>query len=99
MHTWRTLLRPGGYLMVALTPPGSPDGRGSHRATAITAGRTAGLSWQQEFLVVTAPLAEYEPRAMPDSAALAPAVLFDGRHQPAHVKLLAFHHRTGGDDA
>jgi hypothetical protein len=61
MHIWRTLLRPGGYLLVALTAPVSPDGRGSHRATAITAARTAGLSWQQEFLVVTAPLAEYEP--------------------------------------
>jgi hypothetical protein len=99
MHTWRTLLRPGGYLLVALTTPTPPDGRGSPRATAITAARTAGLSWQQEFLVVTAPLAEYEPRAMPDSAALTPAALVDGRHQPAHVKLLAFHHRTGGDNA
>jgi len=99
MHTWRTLLRPGGYLLVALAPPGSPDARGSHRATAITAARTAGLSWQQEFLVVTAPLAEYEPRAMPDSAALSPAVLVGRRHQTAHIKLLAFHHRTGGDDA
>jgi len=99
MHTWRTLLRPGGYLLVALSPPGSPDGRGSHRATAITVARTAGLSWQQEFLVVTAPLAEYEPRAMPDSAAVSPAVLVNRRHLPALVKLLAFHHRTGGDDA
>ena len=98
MHTWRTLLRPGGYLLVALTAPVSPDGRGSHRATAITAARTAGLSWQQEFLVVTAPLAEYEPRAMPDGVATTPAVLLNGRHRPAHVKLLALQHRTGGDD-
>jgi hypothetical protein len=36
---------------------------------------------------------------MPDSAAHAPTVLVDGRHQPAHVKLLALHHRTGGNDA
>lgn len=99
MHTWRMLLRPGGYLLVALTAPVSPNGRGSHRATVITAARTAGLSWQQEFLVVTAPLVEYEPRAMPDKAPTTPAVLVDGRHQPTHVKLLAFQHRTGGDDA
>jgi hypothetical protein len=99
MHTWRTLLRPGGYLLVAVTTLGSPDGRVSQRATAITAARTAGLSWQQEFLVVTAPLAEYEPRAMPDTATTTPAVLLNGRHRPAHVKLLALQHRTGGDDA
>src|SRR4051794_10811920 len=49
MHIWRTLLRPSGYLLVALTPtnPGV-----SNRATVIAAARTAGLSWQQEFLVV-----------------------------------------------
>jgi hypothetical protein len=98
MHTWRTLLRPGGYLLVAVTALGSPDGRVSQRATAIAAARTAGLSWQQEFLVVTAPLAEYEPRATPDAAGTTPAVLLNGRHQPAHVKLLALQHRTGGDD-
>jgi hypothetical protein len=99
MHTWRTLLRPGGYLLVALAAPGSPDSRVSQRATVITAARTVGLAWQQEFLVVTAALAEYEPRAMPDTAATTPAALVNGRHQPAHVKLLAFQHRIGGDDA
>jgi hypothetical protein len=36
---------------------------------------------------------------MPDTAPATPAVLVDGRHQPAHVKLVAFQHRTGGDDA
>ncbi len=98
MHTWRTLLRPGGYLLTALTAHGPGHARISHRATVIAAARTAGLAWQQEFLVLRVPLPEYEPRAMPDTAGLTPAALVDGRHQPVHVKLLAFAHRAGGSD-
>jgi hypothetical protein len=99
MHTWRTLLRPGGYLLAALTPHGPGHARVSHRATVIAAARTAGLSWQQEFLVLRVPLPEYEPRALPDTAGLTPTALVDGRHQPVHVKVLAFAHRAGGSDA
>ena len=33
------------------------------------------------------------------AAVQARAVLVDRRHQTAHIKLLALHHRTGGDDA
>jgi hypothetical protein len=81
MHGWRSLLRPGGYLLVALTADGPPDGRVSPRSTVIAAARTAGLLWQQEFLAVLTPLPEHEPRAVPDTAAGTPAVLVEGRHQ------------------
>jgi hypothetical protein len=103
MQTWRAMLRPGGYLLTALTPPG-PDldtehRPASYRATVIAAARTAGLTWQQEFLVLTAPLPDDEPRARPDTATAAPAALVDGRHRLAHVKVLAFRHETGDSDA
>lgn len=97
MQSWRSLLRPGGYLLVALTEP-SPR-QGSHRATVVTAARAAGLSWRQEFLVALAPLPEYEPRAMPDTAATTPPSLVDGRHAVTHVTLFAFRRPSGGDRA
>jgi hypothetical protein len=98
MGTWRALLRPGGYLLVALATTGPGEGRGSGRATLIAAAAAAGLSWQQELLVVRVPLPEYEPRAMPHTAATTPAALADGRHEPVHVKLLAFQHLRAGSD-
>lgn len=97
MYAGRSLLRPGGYLLVALTTP-SPR-HGSHRATVITAARAAGLSWRQEFLAALAPLPEHEPRAMPDTAAATPPSLIDGRHAITHVTLLAFRRPSGGDHA
>jgi hypothetical protein len=99
MHAWRTLLRPGGYLLAALTAHGPEHGQVSHRATVIAAARTAGLSWQQEILVLRVPLSEYEPRVMTDTAGTTPAALIGGRHEPVHVKLLAFQHRAAGSDA
>jgi hypothetical protein len=97
---WRSLLRPGGYLLVALTTARPADGRVSPRSNLIVAARTAGLLWQQEFLVPTTwPLPEYEPRAMPDTAAATAAALVDGRHVVAHIKLFAFADPTGGTDA
>jgi len=102
MQTWRTWLRPGGYLLTALTAP-SPgmcsERSVSHRATVIAAARTAGFTWQQEFLVLTAAPPDYEPRALPDTATTVPSALIDGRHQPAHIKVLAFRHEAGGHDA
>jgi hypothetical protein len=102
MRTWRTALRPGGYLLTALTPPRPDlhpqDHPASYRATVIAAACTAGLTWQQEFLVLTAPLPDDEPRAMPDTAAATTAALIDGRHRPVHVKVLAFRHETGDSD-
>lgn len=127
MRTWRTMLRPGGYLLAALTPPSaspsmppspapdavasvaagmaSSDERdwelrlASYRALVITAARAVGLLWQQEFLVLTAPPPEYEPRAMPDTATHTPAALAEGRHRTVHTKLLAFRHETGDHSA
>ncbi len=97
---WRSLLRPGGYLLVALTIASPGDGRVSPRSNVIAAARTAGLLWQQEFLVSLGPLSEYEPRAMPDTAAATPAALVDGRHEVAHIKLFAFGNPAqGGTDA
>jgi hypothetical protein len=100
MLAWRTALRSGDYLLTALAPDhamehGPERCRDSFRATVITAARTAGLTWQQELLVVTAPLPAQEPRATPDTAMSAPTVLVDGRHLPVHVKVLAFRNETG----
>jgi hypothetical protein len=104
MHTWRSGLRPAGYLLTVLTlPSGSDLGDAarpvSHRATVIAAARTAGFTWQQEFLVLTAPLPDGEPRALPDAPADLPAALADGRHQRIHVNVLAFRNDGGGSNA
>lgn len=104
MHTWRSGLRSGGCLLTVLTTStGSDLGDGawavSHRATVIAAARTAGFNWQQEFLVLTAPLPDGEPRALPDTPADLPANLVDGCHQRIHVKVLAFRNDGGGSDA
>jgi hypothetical protein len=102
MQTWRTWLRPGGYLLIALKPPNEGACRRrpvSHRATVIAAARTAGFTWQQEFLVLTAAPPEHEPRALPDTSPAIPSALVDGRHRSAHLKVLAFRHQAGGTDA
>jgi hypothetical protein len=99
MQSWRTLLRPGGHLLTALSAHGPETASISHRCTVITAARTAGLTWQQEFLILRAPLPDYEPRAMPDTAATALPALLDGRHEVIHVKVLAFRNETGDVDA
>jgi hypothetical protein len=99
MQTWRAGLRPGGYLLTALTAPSSEHGSTEHpliyRAGVIAAARTAGLTWQQEFLVLTAPPPEDEPRAMAGTPIDLPSALVDGRHLRVHVKVLAF--RNNGD--
>jgi hypothetical protein len=100
MGAWRGLLRPGGHLLLALTTTGPGHGGVSPRSNVITAARTAGLLWQQEFLVPLVPLPQYEPRAMPDTAATTPAALVEGRHAVIHLKLLAFRNPAlGGDRA
>lgn len=99
MHTWRGLLRPGGWLVTALATAISADGRVSHRSTVIAAACTAGLSWRQEFLVVLDTLPSFEPRAMPDTAAGARPALVAGRHAVIHRKALAFRRPAGGRDA
>jgi hypothetical protein len=99
MHTWRGLLRPGGYLLTALAAPHRDGGLVGHRATLITAARAAGLSWCHELLVALVALPEHEPRAMPDTAAGTRAALADGRHDVVHVKLLVFRLPVGGGNA
>jgi hypothetical protein len=100
MQTWRARLRPGGYLLTALTAPGCDDSLTEHpvtyRAGAIAAARTAGLTWHQEFLVLTAPPPDNEPRAIPGTPPDLPAALVDGRHLRVHVKILAFRNNAGG---
>jgi hypothetical protein len=102
MQTWRAGLRPGGYLLTALTAPDADHGVTEHpviyRAGVIAAARTAGLTWQQEFLVLTAPLPEDEPRAAPGAPSDLPSVLVEGRHRRVHVKVLAFRNSAGGSD-
>jgi hypothetical protein len=107
MQTWRAGLRPGGYLLTALTPLTAPDTEDNvtehpmiYRAGVIAAARSAGLTWQQEFLVLTAPPPEHEPRAVPYTPPDLASALVDGRHLRVHVKVLAFRNTTaGGRDA
>ena len=98
MRTWRAGLRPGGYLLTALTLSHLDQAGAEHpliyRASVIAAARTAGLTWQQEWLVLTASLA-----AVPGPPLDLPSALVDGRHLRVHVKLLAFRNDTGGRDA
>ncbi|WP_203933979.1 hypothetical protein [Virgisporangium ochraceum] len=96
MHTWRALLRPGGFLLAAITDVSPVGGTVSHRTTVITAARAAGLYFRQEFLVLRTPLPEHEPRAMPNpTGSLGPA-LVDGRHEVIHLRLAAFSTAPGG---
>lgn len=103
MQTWRAGLRPGGYLLTALTaPPRDHDGAEPtviYRAAVIAAARSAGLTWQQEWLVLTTPLSEPEPRATAGAPRDLPSSLVDGRHRRVHLKLLAFRNNAGGRDA
>lgn len=96
MHGWRGLLRPGGFLLTALTDVSPVDGTVSHRTTVITAARAAGLYFRQEFLVVRKPLPEHEPRAMPAPTGCPPPALVDGRHDVIHLRLAAFSTAPGG---
>jgi hypothetical protein len=102
MQTWRAGLRPGGYLLTALAEPSTDDSITEHpviyRAGVIAAARSAGLTWQQEFLVLTAPPPEDEPRALPCAPLDLPSAVVDGRHRRVHVKVLAFRTTAGGRD-
>jgi hypothetical protein len=103
IRTWRAALRPGGYLLTALTRSRPDQDSAEHpliyRASVIAAARTAGLTWQQEWLVLTAPQPTDEPRAVPGPPLDLPSTLVDGRHLRVHRKLLAFRNDTGGRDA
>jgi hypothetical protein len=101
IQSWRPLLRPGGFLLTALTThtaPGAHGGAISYRSTVIAAARAAGLIYPQHILVVRTRLPEYELRAMPDTAASTASTLLDGRHVAAHIDLLAFAATAGDAD-
>jgi hypothetical protein len=101
MQTWRAGLRPGGYLLTALTTSKSEHGITEHpliyRAGVIAAARAAGLTWQQEFLVLMAPPPKHEPRTLAGTPLDLPSALVDGRHLRVHVKVLAFRNNGGRD--
>jgi len=103
MRTWRAALHPGGYLLTTLALSHLDQASAEHpliyRASVIAAARTAGLTWQQEWLVLTAPPPTDGPRAMPGPPLDLPPALLDGRHLRVHRKLLAFRNDTGGRDA
>jgi hypothetical protein len=103
MRIWRAGLRPGGYLLTVLTTSRLDQARTEHsliyRASVIAAARTAGLTWQQEWLVLTAPPPTEDPRVVPGAPLDLPSALVDGRHLRVHRKLLAFRNDTGGRDA
>jgi hypothetical protein len=87
MRIWRAALRPGGYLLAALTVS---DWGGNHASTVITAARAVGLLYHQHLIAVRVALPEHEPRAEPDTAATTPPELVDGRHVSTHTNLLVF---------
>ncbi len=95
MRIWRAALRPGGYLLAALTVS---DWGGNHASTVITAARAAGLLYHQHLIALRVPLPEHEPRAEPDTAATTTPQLVDGRHAPTHTNLLVFA-TPGGQEA
>jgi hypothetical protein len=85
MHTWRRLLRPGGFLLTAVTVADC----GEHASCLVTAARTAGLVYHQQLQAVHVRLAEHEPRAEATTATTV-APLRDGRHLTTHTSLYAF---------
>ncbi|MBN1174989.1 MAG: hypothetical protein JXA67_22715 [Micromonosporaceae bacterium] len=88
---WRRLLRPGGFLLLVLPERLAPPAfGGSLRGVVVAAARTAGLVYQQHLLVVTRPLAEDEPRAIPECARGIRPMFRAGRHARVHRDLLAF---------
>jgi hypothetical protein len=88
LQYWRTLLCPGGFLIVTPTSAEPTARRFSLRRAVIAAAPAAGLRWHQQLLIVTR-LSESEPRA---EALTAPvdAALSGGRHADAHRMPLVF---------
>ncbi len=92
MNTWRPLLRPGGFLLVALTTAPPPPRGFSHRATVIAAARASGLFYHQHIPAVLAPLPEHEPRTAPEHRDEGDdgRRLLAGRHLPTFRDLVVF---------
>jgi hypothetical protein len=101
MNTWRRLVRPGGFLIAALTARGPEPGKLSHRSTVIAAARAAGLIYHQHIPVLLVPLPEHDPRTDPETPG-APddgRRLRGGRHLPAFRDLLVFASTATGEEA
>jgi hypothetical protein len=99
MSTWRLLLRPGGFLLTAVTARRNQARSIGHRSTIITAARAAGLIYHQHIPVVLVPLPEPQPRSEPDPYADGGPLLLAGRHVPIHRDLLAFATTATGSEA
>jgi len=87
---WRPTLRPGGFLLVALTVRPPAAGSISERSTVITAARAAGFLYHQHLPIVLAPLPDHEPRTNPSPELSHLMGLPGGRHRVTHRDLLAF---------
>ncbi|WP_433530248.1 hypothetical protein ACQPYA_29410 [Micromonospora sp. CA-263727] len=99
MTAWRPLLRPGGFLLVGLTPAPPGPGEFSHRATVIAAARAAGFFYHQHIPAVLVPLPEHEPRTNPDHPGEADdRRLLAGRHLPAFRDLVVFGTTATGEE-
>jgi hypothetical protein len=92
MARWRTLLRPGGFLIAGLAAAQPQPGTLSRRSALIAAARAAGLLYHQHIPVVVVPLPEREPRTAPEQLHEADdgRRLLVGRHVPAFRDLLVF---------
>jgi hypothetical protein len=88
LATWRTLLLPGGFLVLALPLPGVSGGT-SHRTATITAARAAGLFYHQHIPALLAPLPDDDPRTG-TAPGDPPTRLWGARHVPVHRDLVAF---------
>ncbi|WP_328366672.1 hypothetical protein [Micromonospora zamorensis] len=91
MRLWHRLLRPGGFVLVALHARAPEPGRRiSRRSTVISAARIAGLRYHQHIPVLVVPLPAHDPRTDAATAASTPPALLDGRHLHTHMDVLAF---------
>ena len=98
---WRPLVRPGGFLIAALTARGSQPATISHRSTVIAAARTAGLIYHQHIPVLLVPLPEHDPHTGPEAAGEPEdgRRLLAGRHLPAYRDLVVLAGTATGEEA
>jgi len=101
MTTWRPLLRPGGFLLVALGAHRPQPETISHRSTVIAAARAAGLLYHQHIPIVLTALPEREPRTEPEQPDESDdgRRLLAGRHLPAFRDLLVFASTATGEES